>query len=154
MIYLREFEVKRKHFQENLKCDKYVKTTMLTEIIFSKEPVCKAVGLSNSSIVPDSSFTASSNHGQALLAYFARLNNTKHNGWSPSLSDLSSGNSYLQIDLGRLHKLCAIETQGNRMGDHWTKTYKLQLSNNLSTWTYYQERSVDKVSKLNFIEVD
>ena len=111
-----------------------------------KVPVCTAIGLSNASVVPDSSFSASSSHGNALLARYARLNNIKHNGWSPSPTDLNTGNSYLQVDLGAIYKLCRIATQGNRMGDHWTKSYKLQLSVNLITWEYYQENGFDRVS--------
>ena len=68
-------------------------------------------------------------------------------GWAPTSADRDSKTSFLQIDLGAVYSICAVATQGvNGYGfNEWTKSYKLQLSLNGRTWTYYKADVTDKV---------
>ena len=94
--------------------------------------------------IPDSSMTASSSWGIYTLPYFAgRLNDTRGSGWAPATSDNKT--DYLQVDLGALHSVCALETQGNPGGGEWTTKYKVQLSCEGVSWSFYQEDNQDKV---------
>ena len=93
-----------------------------------------------SGLIPDSNITASSKRNANTAAKYGRLNSGS--SWCAGTSD---SNSYLQIDLQTLHIICAVSTQGNSQTDHWVKTYKLQLSTNGSTWTYYKEDGQVKV---------
>ena len=54
------------------------------------------------------------------------------------------GNDYLQVDMGAVHTFCAVATQGKKNGS-FIKSYKLSFSTDASSWTAYQEQSVDKV---------
>ena len=89
---------------------------------------------------PDNSFSASSS-GSGYEASKGRLYGD--GAWSPRSNN---ANDYLQIDLLYEFVICAVATQGNPSADHWTKTYKLQLSYNSSNWVIYQENSTDKVT--------
>jgi len=45
-----------------------------------------------------------------------------------------------QVDLGSLHLLSAVATQGNPVGNRdYVKRYKLQHSSDGVTWTVYEE---------------
>jgi len=45
-----------------------------------------------------------------------------------------------QVDLGSLHLLCAVATQGNPEGNgDYVKRYKLQHSSDGVTWAVYEE---------------
>ena len=109
--------------------------------------VCHDIGVADRSVIPDSSFTASSSYPYyENKPYFGRLRSSKQ-GWAPS----SKGkvDSYLQVDLGRVYTLCSIKTQGSSIYNEWTKSYKLQLSvdGKNESWFYYGEKKgVDKVS--------
>ena len=46
---------------------------------------------------------------------------------------------YLEVDLGSLHVICAVATQGNSKADQWVETYQLQSSSDRKTWTDYKE---------------
>ena len=105
--------------------------------------VCPAIGLANSSIVPDKSFSASSVMDCRHAAYNARLNGDKI-GWSPSWNDINT--SYLQIDLGAMYAICAIATQGSSIKNKWVIRYFLLLSNSGNSWTYYHEDGKPKVN--------
>lgn len=52
-----------------------------------------------------------------------------------------------QVDLGSLHLVCAVATQGNPGGNRdYVKRYKLQCSSDGVTWTVYEENG-NTVSK-------
>ena len=55
---------------------------------------------------------------------------------------------YLQVDMGTVRSVCAVATQGSRVGWAWTTSYKLQLSIDGVTWNVYNERQVARVSHL------
>ena len=83
--------------------------------------------------IPDSGINASSS---STPAKNGRLNYTSGSSWCAGASDT---NPYLQIDLQKLHIICALSTQGNSKADQWVKTYTLQLSTDGITWTDYKE---------------
>lgn len=56
---------------------------------------------------------------------------------------------YLEVDMGAVHSVCAVATQGPR-NEVWVKSYKLQLSTDGVTWNFYDENNVEKVCKLVF----
>ena len=115
---------------------------------------CTAVGVTDPTIIPDSSFTASSSYSSYYKPHFARLRGLKR-GWTPLLADRDSKNSFLQIDLRAVYSICAVATQGEHGNDfdEWTKSYKLQFSLNGSTWAYYKENGTDKVRFLFFLHI-
>ena len=92
----------------------------------------------------DGSFSASSILDDKHFAYYGRIL-SKQLGWSPSDKDRDSGESYLQVDLGKAFTLCSIKTQGNGDKDRgeWTRLYKIQLSldGKEKNWFYYREKN-------------
>ena len=62
--------------------------------------------------------------------------------WCASPSDV---NPYLQINLQRLHIICAVCTQGNSQADEWVKSFTIQASTNGRNWTDYKESGQVKV---------
>ena len=54
------------------------------------------------------------------------------------------GNDYIQVDMGAVRTVCAVATQGKKNGS-FIKSYKLSFSIDGTSWTAYQEQSVDKV---------
>ncbi|XP_078375326.1 lactadherin-like [Oculina patagonica] len=51
---------------------------------------------------------------------------------------------YLQVDMGAVHSVCAVKTQGPR-GEVFTTSHKLQLSTDGVTWSAYKENDDEKV---------
>ena len=94
------------------------------------------VGVSNSSIIYNQRFSASSSRNTA--------SNGRLNGASAWISS-SNNNEYLQIDLGSVYVVCAVATQGNPSADDWTKTYKIETSLDNVNWQWYQENNTVKV---------
>jgi len=94
--------------------------------------------------------TASSTHPKDL-PHFGTLNRTRHNGvWCTAKNQIDE--DYLQVDMGAVHSVCAVATQGPR-NELWVKSFKLQLSTDGVTWNFYRENDVEKVSKqLVYIE--
>ena len=117
----------------------------ILHLLFS---VCPAIGVADQTIVPDNQFNASSSYDEDYAPYNARLNGNLY-GWTPKWSDLKT--AYLQIDFGAVYFICAVATQGSKFNNEWIKTYKLQLSMNGSSWTFYQEDGKDKVSEIEIM---
>ncbi|XP_068725986.1 uncharacterized protein [Montipora capricornis] len=113
---------------------------------------CRAnpVGISNSAVVRNQRFSASSSLG-SFLPSKGRLNGAS--AWIPSSTN--NNNDYLQIDLGSVYFVCAVATQGNPSADDWTKTYKVEASLDNANWQMYQENNIVKIfsgnSGRNFI---
>ncbi|XP_001628632.2 lactadherin [Nematostella vectensis] len=103
-----------------------------------------AVGLHDSHIIPDSSFTASSFLNVNRFAHFARLNGQHY--WVPSSAWIAHG-AWLQVDLLSKHTICAVATQGGTDPTYntWITQYKLSLSTDGASWEVYQENGADKV---------
>ena len=71
-----------------------------------------------------------------------RLNGIK--GWCPKTS--SGRTDFLQVDMGSVHSVCAVATQGGgRSISERITSYKVQLSIDGIAWEYYEESSVQKV---------
>ena len=105
--------------------------------------------MADRSIVPGSSFTASSYYSTSsydtrYAPYNARLN-LNLAGWTTSGAEKDSG--WLQVDLGVANSICAIATQGSATAIEWTKKYSLSLSRDGITWNFYRDSGKIKVSK-------
>ncbi|CAH3162681.1 unnamed protein product [Pocillopora meandrina] len=97
------------------------------------------VGVDDPHIIPSAQITASSYY----LSYYprmGRLNGVK--GWCQKTTAITD--DYIQVDMGALHTVCAITTQGKKNGS-CVKSYKLSFSSDKSSWSVYQEQNTDKV---------
>ena len=47
--------------------------------------------------------------------------------------------------MGTMLSVCAVATQGEKINNEWTTSYKLQLSTDGVTWNAYKETSTAKV---------
>ena len=76
--------------------------------------------------------------------YLGRLNGVRgRGGWcSKTTSDRTD---YLQIDMGAVHSVCAVATQGPEKDNVWTRSYKLHLSLDGVNWNTYKENNAEKV---------
>ena len=99
----------------------------------------RPIGTSDSSTFPHDLWTASSRK-TGNEPYRARLDSG--GAWAPATN---AGADYLQIDLGAVHVICAVATQGNPNADEWTTKYKLEMSVNKVNWTEYKEGDAVKV---------
>ena len=99
-----------------------------------------SVGVSNSSMIYDQRFSASSCLSSGCASN-GRLNGGS--AWIPSSNNNNS--DYLQIDLGSVYLVCAVATQGNKIADDWTETYKIKTSLDNVNWPWYQESDMTKV---------
>lgn len=103
-------------------------TSYTVETIPGGEPL----GMENGAI-PDENITASSSSGPAP-PYLARLNGPM--AWCAGKAD----DCFLQVDLGSMHLLCAVATQGNPGGNRdYVKRYKLLSSTDGQNWDTYEE---------------
>ena len=109
-----------------------------------------AIGVASRDIVPDSSFSATSEYGPRYEAFNGRLNDDR--AWAPNGS--SDPNDYLQIDLEYDFIICAVATQGNPAptANEWTTKYKIQLSLDGTTFDTYTENNTDKVGIISLLE--
>ena len=102
--------------------------------------VLDPVGVSDSSVISDQRFSASSSLSGRSPSD-GRLNGS--NAWIPATNN--NRNDFLQIDLGSVYFVCGVETQGNPNNDYWTKTYKIKTSLDNVVWTFYSEGGSEKV---------
>ena len=102
--------------------------------------VLDPVGVSDSSVISDQRFSASSSLS-GRSASDGRLKGS--NAWIPATNN--NNNDFLQIDLGSVYFVCGVATQGNPNNDHWTKTYKIKTSPDNVVWTFYSEGGSEKV---------
>ena len=109
--------------------------------------MCRPVGVEDRNSISDSKMTASTINSNSYYAYYGRLNEDRSNGaWCAKTS--TDRTDYLQVDMGAVHSVCAVATQGHRKGSHWTTSYKLHLSTDGVTWNSYKENNVEKVTKI------
>ena len=104
------------------------------------------VGVSNSSIIYNQRFSASSSLVSSP-AFNGRLNGGS--AWIPSSNNNNS--DYLQIDLGSVYVVCAVATQGNPSAADWTETYKIKTSLDNVNWIWYQESNTVKVCMVRMV---
>ena len=99
-----------------------------------------AVGVSNTSIIPDSFIRASTTFSSDYLPAFARLNDVrgKGGGWC-SLAGDNTPNDWLQVDLGKIMEVCGVATQGNVYTYDWIIDFKLSFSSTGDIWEEYKD---------------
>ena len=114
-------------------------------LVFS---ACPPVGIMDTNKIPDNRMTASSSYRMSELPHYGRLNETRQNGaWCPKSRNNSE---YLQVDMGTVYYVCAVETQGRAADYEWVTAYILRFSLDGIIWNSYYENNVEKVSKLDF----
>ncbi|CAH3162749.1 unnamed protein product, partial [Pocillopora meandrina] len=104
---------------------------------------CAPVGVEDPHIIPDAHITTSS-YFLSYYAHMGRLNGVK--GWCQKTTTITD--DYIQVDMGALHTVCAIATQGKKNGS-FVKSYKLSFSSDESSWSVYQEQNIDKIFQAN-----
>ena len=109
--------------------------------------VCQPVGVANISTILDDRITASTFHDSNYQPYYGRLNGRRGSigAWCPKTD--YDRKDYLQVDMGAVHSVCAVATQGST-GSHWITSFKLKLSLDGTTFNYYMEDNTLKVNKL------
>eukprot|EP00162_Nutomonas_longa_P013805 comp21711_c0_seq9/m.48361 comp21711_c0_seq9/g.48361 ORF comp21711_c0_seq9/g.48361 comp21711_c0_seq9/m.48361 type:complete len:974 (-) comp21711_c0_seq9:98-3019(-) len=97
----------------------------------------KALGLGNMNI-PDSAFTASSAHGNNWDYYGPRHARLFGGGpWGGWIPNNNAGGEWVQVDLGRVHEIGGIATQGRRWGSYWVRSYMVAYSQDGKEWGMY-----------------
>ena len=105
-----------------------------------------AVGLTNTQLFPDSSFTATTTYNAEYAPHKSRMSSNRC--WEPTGN--TDPNDYLQIDFGTLYKICALSTRASGKGyNEWTEKYKLYFSTDNVKWTVYKENNNEKVKLIN-----
>ena len=100
--------------------------------------------MTDKNVITDARLTATSNYSSLYYPYFGRLHETRGDGgWCPRRP--TDRTDYLQVDMGLVHSVCAVATQGELENDEWTTNYTLQLSTNSITWNTYKETNIEKV---------
>ena len=109
--------------------------------------VCGVVGVEDRNKIPDARMTASSYANSYYYPYYGRLNGySGYGGWCADTA--TDRTDYLQVDMGAVHSLCAVATQGAQTYSYWTTSYKVHLSKDGVTWNSYKENNIEKVTKI------
>ena len=103
------------------------------------------MGVADRNRIPNAQMTASSYYSSSYYPYYGRLNEAQGaGGWCPTTRQ-GPRTDYLQVDLGAVHSLCAVATQGASNIDERTTSYILRMSKDGVTWNTYKENNVEKV---------
>ncbi|KAL9970440.1 hypothetical protein ACROYT_G022816 [Oculina patagonica] len=106
--------------------------------------VCGPVGVEDRNTIPDARMTASTIYNTHYYPYYGRLNgNRGYGAWCTKTK--SDRTDYLQVDMGAVHSVCAVETQGEGFSSSWSTSYKVHFSRDGVTWSVYKENNVEKV---------
>uniref|UniRef100_A0A6P8I6N2 protein-tyrosine-phosphatase n=1 Tax=Actinia tenebrosa TaxID=6105 RepID=A0A6P8I6N2_ACTTE len=120
--------------------DNHVGILTLCEVeVYTEVYMELAIGISNSSAVPDNRMSASSNYSNTRTAAKARL--LGNYSWRPRDDDT---NPWLQIDLGEIYYVCAVATQGDPDGDERTIKYKVEGSIDNLLWMPVESKTLKK----------
>ena len=110
---------------------------------------CQAPLGMESGAISDAQISASSEWDPNHAAIQGRLNfkagGGKQGGWS---SRHNNQNQRLQVDLGSSKEVTYFATQGRNAVSQWVTSYKVEYSNDGSSFQYYQEQGADKVCEL------
>lgn len=88
---------------------------------------------------------SSSSHYDKYFAFYGRLNGSRgRGGWCARTKN--DRGDHLQIDMGEVHSICAVATQGKLTGSYIT-SYKLYFSIDGVNWMVYTEFNKMKVKK-------
>ena len=111
--------------------------------------VCGAVGVEDRNKIQDARMTASTDNSREYYPYYGRLNENRGNGgWCPKTG--GDRTDYLEVDIGAVHSVCAVATQGLGSVSAWTTSYKVHLSTDGVTWNSYKENNVEKVTNMMY----
>ena len=103
------------------------------------------MGVADPNRIPNAQMTASSYYSSSYYPYYGRLNEARGmGGWCPK-TQKGARTDYLQVDLGTVHSVCAVATQGASNFDERTTSYILRMSKDGVTWNTYKENNVEKV---------
>ena len=103
------------------------------------------MGVADPNRIPNAQMTASSYYSSSYYPHYGRLNETRGNGgWCPNTRQ-GPRTDYLQVDLGAVHSVCAVATQGASNSDERTTSYILRMSKDGVTWNTYKENNAEKV---------
>ena len=110
------------------------------------DSVCKPVGVVDQNKIPDARMVASTYYDR-YYPFHGRLNwNRGEGAWcaktKPDRTD------YLQVDMGAVHLVCAVATQGQGTSSVWTISYKVHFSTDGVTWSSYKKSNYEKVTKI------
>ena len=109
--------------------------------------VCGPVGVEDRNKIPDARITASTFYDSRYFPYYGRLNeNRGSEAWCTKTT--TDRTDYLQVDMGAVHSVCAVATQGQGAGSYWITSYKVHLSTDGVTWISYKENNVEKVTNI------
>ena len=114
--------------------------------------VCQAPLGMESGAISDAQISASSQWDSNHAAIQGRLNfkagGSKQGGWSALHNNQDQ---WLQADLGSSKMVTYFATQGrNAAYSQWVTSYKVEYSNDGSSFQYYQEQGADKVCELAY----
>ena len=108
------------------------------------------MGVADNNTIPDDRITASTFYDSNCYPYYGRLNGRRGlfeaGVWCPKA--ISDRTDFLQVDMGTVLSVCAVETQGFVDGA-WTTSFKLELSLDGTTFNYYMEDNTVKVNNIN-----
>jgi len=114
--------------------------------LFICRSVCAPVGVEDKNKIPDARMTASTYHHSNYYPYYGRLNENRGKGaWCAKTP--ADRTDYLQVDMGAVHSVCAVATQGQQYS-YWITSYKVLLSTDGVTWKSYKENNVEKVTNI------
>ena len=103
------------------------------------------MGVADRNIISDARMTASTIASSNHYAYYGRLKENRGRGaWCARTT--TDRTDYLQVDMGPVHSVCAVATQGHGGGPHWTTSYKVHLSTDGVIWNVHKENNVEKVN--------
>ena len=104
------------------------------------------MGVADINTIPDDRITASTFASNKYSPHYGRLNGQRGSlgAWCTKTTDDRA--DYLQVDMGAVHSVCAVATQG-ATGGHWVTSFKLKLSLDGTTFNYYMEDNSVKVNK-------
>ena len=89
--------------------------------------------------------TASTLYDNRYRPYYGRLNEQRERAaWCTETK--TDRTDYLQVDMGTVHSVCEVATQGPQKDDAWTTSYKVHLSTDGVNWNAYKENNEEKVS--------
>ena len=98
-------------------------------IFYISQQFVAPVGVEDPHIIPNAQITASSYY-LSYYPHMGRLNGG--NGWCQKTTAITD--DYIQVDMGALHTVCAIATQGKKNGP-CVKSYKLSFSIDECSWS-------------------
>lgn len=107
---------------------------------------CRPVGVADINKIPDARMSSSS-HYDKYFAFYGRLNGSRgRGGWCARTKN--DRGDHLQIDMGEVHSVCAVATQGKLTGSYVT-SYKLYFSIDGVNWMVYTELNKMKIFGAN-----